>query len=110
MLTSEYVYLHYTWKLLEFPFLPRPFNAHLICSYKDALKKMFVLWKWDSAVGIATGYGRDGRGVGVRVPVEARFSPLHVIQTGPGAHAASYPKGTGSSFLGVEWPGREADH
>jgi hypothetical protein len=27
----------------------------------------------DSVVGIATGYGLDGRGVGVRVPVEARF-------------------------------------
>jgi hypothetical protein len=27
----------------------------------------------DSAVGIATGYGLDGRGVGVRVPVRARF-------------------------------------
>jgi hypothetical protein len=31
----------------------------------------------DSAVGIATGYGPDDRGVGVRFPVEARifFSP-----------------------------------
>jgi hypothetical protein len=28
----------------------------------------------DSAVGIATVYGLDGRGVGVRVPVGVRFS------------------------------------
>jgi hypothetical protein len=34
--------------------------------------------------GIATGYGLDGRGFGVRIPEEARFSPLHVIQTGFG--------------------------
>jgi hypothetical protein len=27
----------------------------------------------DSAVGIATGYGQDGRGVGVRFPVRTRF-------------------------------------
>jgi hypothetical protein len=27
----------------------------------------------DSAIGISTGYGLDGRGVGVRVPVGARF-------------------------------------
>jgi hypothetical protein len=28
---------------------------------------------WDSAVGLATGYGLDGRGVGVRVPVGSRI-------------------------------------
>jgi hypothetical protein len=28
---------------------------------------------WDSAVGTATGYGQDDRGVGVLVPVEAHF-------------------------------------
>jgi hypothetical protein len=31
--------------------------------------------EWDGAVGIATGYGLDGRGVAVRVPVGARFPP-----------------------------------
>jgi hypothetical protein len=36
----------------------------------------------DNAVGIATGYGLDGQGVGVRVLVGARFfsSPLHSDQ------------------------------
>jgi hypothetical protein len=38
------------------------------------------------------------------------FSPLHVIQTSSEAHPASYPMGTGGSFLGVPQPGREADH
>jgi hypothetical protein len=28
---------------------------------------------WDSVVGIATGYGMDDRGVGVRVPVGSRI-------------------------------------
>jgi hypothetical protein len=46
------------------------------------------------AVGIATGYKLDGRGVGFRVPIGAGFSLLHVVQTGPGAHSAFYPKST----------------
>jgi hypothetical protein len=41
-----------------------------------------------SVVGIATGYGLDDRGVGVRV------------QTGSEVHPASYPMGTGGSFPG----------
>jgi hypothetical protein len=44
-----------------------------------------------NAIGIATDYGLDGRGVGIRVPVRAKFFPLHVIQTGSGAQPASYP-------------------
>jgi hypothetical protein len=44
-----------------------------------------------SAVGIATGYGLDDRGVGVRV---------HVVQTGSGVHPTSYPMCTGGSFPG----------
>jgi hypothetical protein len=38
------------------------------------------------------------------------FSPLHVIQTSSGAHATSYPMGTGGFFLGVKQLGHEADH
>jgi hypothetical protein len=63
----------------------------------------FKHWSRDSSVGIATAYGRDGRGVGVLVPVGARdFSPLNVVQTCSGAHRTSYPMGTGGSFLGVK--------
>jgi hypothetical protein len=40
-----------------------------------------------------------------------KFSPHHRVQTGSGAHPASYPIGTrGSLSLGVKRPGREADH
>jgi hypothetical protein len=59
----------------------------------------------ESAVGVATGYGLDGRGIGGRVPVGVKFSSLHVIQTGSGAHSASNPMGTGGSFHGVKRPG-----
>jgi hypothetical protein len=52
----------------------------------------------DSAVGIATDYGLDDQRVGVRVPVGQEFSLLHVVQTGSGAHLASYPMGTGELF------------
>jgi hypothetical protein len=52
-----------------------------------------------TAVGIATAYGMDDRGVGVRVPVGSEISLLHTVQTGSGAHLA-YLKGTGGSFPG----------
>jgi hypothetical protein len=58
----------------------------------------------NSAVGTATGYGLDGRGVGVRDPVGAGFSSRHVVQTGSGAHPDSNTMDTGTSF-----PGGKAD-
>jgi hypothetical protein len=51
-----------------------------------------------SIVGIATGYGLEDRGIGVRVPVGSKFSLLRVVQTDFEAHPASYPIGTGGSF------------
>jgi hypothetical protein len=41
------------------------------------------------------------------IPVRARFSAP--VQTGPGAHPASYTVGTGS-LPGVRWPGRGVEH
>jgi len=56
--------------------------------------------------GIALIYGLDDL-----VPAEAgKFSLHHRVQTGSGAHAASYAVGTGGSFPGVKRPGREAHH
>jgi hypothetical protein len=49
---------------------------------------------------IATAYGLDDRGVGVRVLVGSGFSLLHIVQTGSGAHPASYPMGARSYFPG----------
>ena len=44
---------------------------------------------------------------GDRIPVGARFSAP--VQTGPGAHPASYTMGTGS-FPGIKRPRRGVDH
>jgi hypothetical protein len=54
----------------------------------------------DSAVGVATGYGLDGRKDGVRVSVGARFFSSSRCPERFGAHPASYPMGTGDSFPG----------
>jgi hypothetical protein len=51
-------------------------------------------------IGIATGYGLDGRDYVVRVPVDARFSLVHVVQIGCEAHPASRPLGSGRFFPG----------
>jgi len=59
----------------------------------------------DRSVGIATRYGLDGPGIESRG--EARFSTP--VKTGPGAHPASYTRGTGS-FPGEKRPGRGVDH
>jgi hypothetical protein len=59
----------------------------------------------DRAVGIATGYGLDDRGVGVRFPVESR-----IFSSPRRPDPASYPMGAGGSFPGVKRPVREADH
>jgi hypothetical protein len=49
--------------------------------------------------------------IGVRIPAGAgNFSLRHRVQTGSGAHPASYPVGTKGPLLGVKRPGREADH
>jgi hypothetical protein len=51
------------------------------------------------SVGIGTGYELDDRIIKVRFPAGAgNFSFHHRVQTGSGAHSASYPTGTGGSF------------
>ena len=59
----------------------------------------------DSSIGIATRYWLDCPRIESRW--EARFSAP--VQTGPGAHPASYTMGTGS-FLEVKRPGRGVVH
>jgi hypothetical protein len=57
-----------------------------------------------------TGYGMDGRRVGVRVPLRAQFITLQVVQTGSGAHPASYLMVLGALSQEVKWQGLQADH
>jgi hypothetical protein len=72
------------------------------------ITNVFRFGNWDSLVGITTTFRLDCYS---SIPVEARdFSLLHSIQTGSGAHPASYQISTGGSFLGVKRQGREADH
>jgi hypothetical protein len=60
----------------------------------------------DSSVGIALGYGLDDRGSRARFPAGAEnFSLHHRVQSGSGAHPASYPVDTRGSFLGGKAPG-----
>jgi hypothetical protein len=67
-----------------------------------------------SSGSIVSDYGLDDRVIEVRSPTGAEdFSSSLCVQTGSGAHSASYPMGTGtgSSFLrGKARPGRDADH
>jgi hypothetical protein len=62
-----------------------------------------------SSVSVASDYRLDGRGSS---PTEAEdFSSNLCVQTGSGAHPASYTTGTGGSFPGGKVrPGRDADH
>jgi hypothetical protein len=54
----------------------------------------------DSAVGIATGYRLDDRGIEVRVPIELRIFISPCRPDGSGVHPTSYPMGTGGTFPG----------
>jgi hypothetical protein len=70
------------------------------------LRRRFRSRSRDSSVGLATGYGLDGRGIGVRFLSRSRdMSLLHSFQTGSEAYPASYTMGTGDSFPGVKAPG-----
>jgi hypothetical protein len=64
-----------------------------------------------SSVGVATGSGLDDWGSGSSIPEGAgNFSLLHRVQTGSGAHSASYPTGTKDLPPGAKWPNHEADN
>jgi hypothetical protein len=65
-----------------------------------------------SSGSIMSDYGLDDRAIEVRSPTGAEdFSSSPCVQTGSGAHPASYPMGTGGSFPGGKArPRRDADH
>jgi hypothetical protein len=63
-----------------------------------------------STVDIATGYGLDDRGVGVRVPVGSRIFSSPRRPDRLWAHPASYTMGSGGFAPGAKRQGREADH
>jgi hypothetical protein len=70
----------------------------------------YIIKSRDSSVGIALGYGLDGRGSKVRFPAGAGNCSHHRVQNGSGAHPASYLGDTRGSFPGGKAAGRKADH
>jgi hypothetical protein len=78
-------------------------NSEIKCNtHSENLICYFMINKIrDSSVGIALGYLVDDRDSRVRFRAGAgNFSLHHRVQTGSGAHPASYPMGTWGSFLG----------
>jgi len=72
------------------------FNTGFVLLLKFVMTLSIVIVGRDSSVGIATCYGLDG-------PVtESRWGERYSapVQTGPGAHPASYKMGTGSLSRG----------
>jgi hypothetical protein len=61
----------------------------------------------DSAVGMATGYGLNSRGNGVRVPVGAKFFSSRSVS---GQSQPPIQWVQGDLPPGVKRPGHEADH
>jgi len=60
--------------------------------------------------GNESGYGLDDWMLGVRFPAGAGNFCHHCVQTGSGAHPASYTMGTGGLSQGVRRPGNKADN
>jgi hypothetical protein len=72
---------NYSWKTVQVMKLIMQFSP---ASYQFILRIIIYLLYSYSLIGIATGYGLDGRRIGVRFPIGARhFSFLH---TGSRAH------------------------
>jgi hypothetical protein len=91
-------------------FHPRNYT-HLISIKLGVWDLCQKLMSRHSSVGLATGYGLDDRMIGVRFPAGAGNVFLrHHVQTGSGAHSASYPMGTECFSPGIKRPGREAEY
>jgi hypothetical protein len=52
-----------------------------------------------STVGIASDYGLDYRGVGVRVPIGSRIFTFHIFYTDSVAHTTAHTMGTGGGLF-----------
>jgi hypothetical protein len=72
--------------------------------------KTDIHWSCGSAVGIANSYGLDDRGVGVRFPVKIRIFNSSYCPDRLQAPLNLLSNGHWSSFAGVKWPEREANH
>jgi hypothetical protein len=75
-----------------------PFNKTLMFTVRNMQHR-----SQGSSGSIVSDYGMDDRAIGVRSPAGAKdFSSSLCVQTGSGAHPASYPMGTGVLSPGVK--------
>jgi hypothetical protein len=63
-----------------------------------------------SSVSIVTGPRTGQPGFHCQHEQGRYFSLCHRVQTGSGAHSASYPMGTAALSPGIKRPGREAEY
>jgi hypothetical protein len=88
----------------------------LVCVKNNHLSHFYLLNQYDrsrgSSVSIVSDYGLDDRAIGVQSPAGAKdFSSSLCVQTGSGAHPASFTTGTGGPFPGGKArPGRDSDY
>jgi hypothetical protein len=89
--------------LVQFTRQTKTIRARLFCKSKTPPNHVTVIAPYQPiyhhiSVGIATGYGMDGRS---SIPGSCkRLSLLNSVQTGSAAHPAFYPMDTGGSFPG----------
>jgi hypothetical protein len=89
---------------------PNPTSHHYQVVTLKSKSRCAEWMRRHNAAGIETGYGLQRQRSRSSSPRGEYFSPLHVVQTGSGAHSAFYPMGTGGSFSGQMRQKREADH
>jgi hypothetical protein len=87
----------------------------LLISHRSAYIYIYIyiyIWSRVSSGSIVSDKWLDDRAIGVRSPAEAKdFFSILCVQTGSGAHPASYPMGTAGPFPGGKArPGRDANH
>jgi hypothetical protein len=80
-------------------------------AHGDFISLFLFFGSWDSVVGIATGYGLDDRGVGVREPGRVKNFLFSKSSRPALEFTQPYIKSVpGALSAGVKRPRREADH
>ena len=83
-------------------------SSHRPVSFRFVFVLFFRIWGRDVVVRVATHNGLDCSGFDPRRGKDFVFSLP--VQTGPGAHPATYTMGNGYLFPGLKRPGRDVDH
>jgi hypothetical protein len=105
----SHINLYSIWIYILFPSLSSLFIFPLSSFFSVFYSLCLLPRSWGSSVSTVSDYGLDDRG---SIPDRGRgFFSSPCVQTGSGAHPASYPMGTWGPFPGDKaQPGRDADH